>query len=192
LPDGPTTAPGNLYFIPALDLLRIGSELALDQQDLATAKLWLDCCERWLEWSGTLIGRPEWHLTRARYEHIAGNLERARERAEQALHVASEPRQPLALLATQRLLGELATASNELEMAGQHLQESLALADASQITDPESSRYALGCIQLQGTSGKMAATDGRQILLQSGFTFPWQEDLLLPQGQNHPPHLQVQ
>ena len=55
-----------------------------------------------------------------------------------------------------------------------------ALADAYQATDPESSRYALGCIQLQGKSGKIAATDGRQILLQSDFTFPWEDDVLVP------------
>jgi DNA polymerase sliding clamp subunit (PCNA homolog) len=54
-----------------------------------------------------------------------------------------------------------------------------ALHDASQCTDPYSSRYALGCIQLRGTSGRLAATDGKQLLLHSGFTFDVSEDVLV-------------
>ena len=55
-----------------------------------------------------------------------------------------------------------------------------ALRDAIEISDPESSRYALGCLQLSGSSGKMSATDGRQLLVQSGYQFPWPGDLLVP------------
>ena len=55
-----------------------------------------------------------------------------------------------------------------------------ALADARATTDSESTRYALGCIQLRGDVGKVVATDGRQLLLQAGFTFPWNGDVLLP------------
>src|SRR5690606_2701388 len=51
------------------------------------------------------------------------------------------------------------------------------LVDAVETTDQESSRYALGCLQLRGARGGIAATDGRQLLLQSGFQFPWEEDL---------------
>ena len=56
----------------------------------------------------------------------------------------------------------------------------VALRDASQTSDSESSRYALGHIQLRGNHGEIAATDGRQLLLQGGFSFPWQENLLIP------------
>ena len=52
------------------------------------------------------------------------------ERANQALALASAPRQPLALLATHRLLGELATDRGDFDGARQHLVEALALADA--------------------------------------------------------------
>ncbi len=55
-----------------------------------------------------------------------------------------------------------------------------ALHDAMQTTDPESCRYALSCVQLRGTDGDMAATDGRQLLIQNGFKFPWQDDVLIP------------
>ncbi len=55
-----------------------------------------------------------------------------------------------------------------------------ALADATATTDAESSRYALCCIQLSGPAGKIVATDGRQLLVQRGFEFPWEEELLVP------------
>jgi hypothetical protein len=40
-------------------------------------------------------------------------------------------------------------------------------------------RYALNCIQLQGSKASLAATDGRQLLIQSGLHWPFEEDLLL-------------
>jgi hypothetical protein len=54
-----------------------------------------------------------------------------------------------------------------------------ALAQATETGDPDSQRYALGCIQLEGTRGQIVATDGRQALVQSGFRFPWESDLLI-------------
>ena len=54
-----------------------------------------------------------------------------------------------------------------------------ALADAQACTDPTSTRYALGCIQLRGQSGQLAATDGRQLLLQSGYTFGFPDEVLV-------------
>ena len=55
-----------------------------------------------------------------------------------------------------------------------------ALADASATTDPDSLRYALGCVQLHGDHGSVIATDGRQLLAEDGFSFPWDGELLLP------------
>ena len=55
-----------------------------------------------------------------------------------------------------------------------------ALADASETTDSESTRYALGCINLRGPAGSLAATNGRQLLVQNGFRFPWKDDVLVP------------
>ena len=40
-------------------------------------------------------------------------------------------------------------------------------------------RYALNCIQLQGSKASLAATDGRQLLIQTGLHWPFEEDLLL-------------
>jgi hypothetical protein len=58
-----------------------------------------------------------------------------------------------------------------------------ALADATDTTDSESSRYALGCVCLRGESGSIVATDGRQLLVQRGCEFPWAGDLLIPASQ---------
>ena len=55
-----------------------------------------------------------------------------------------------------------------------------ALREAVATADREATRYALGCICLKGNAGKIAATDGRQLLVQSGYQFPWNEDLLIP------------
>jgi hypothetical protein len=55
-----------------------------------------------------------------------------------------------------------------------------AISDASDTTDPGSLRYALGHLLADGTRGTLTATDGRQLLVQSGFTFPWTEKLLIP------------
>jgi hypothetical protein len=55
-----------------------------------------------------------------------------------------------------------------------------ALRDAAATTDQQPHRFALSCVQLSGTSGKVIATDGQQALVQSGFTFPWTDDLLVP------------
>ena len=54
---------------------------------------------------------------------------------------------------------------------------------ASETIDPESVRFALGRVQVRGKSGSLVATDGRQCLVQSGFTFPWEEDILVPKTQ---------
>jgi hypothetical protein len=35
-------------------------------------------------------------------------------------------------------------------------------------------------VQLRGKSGSVVGTDGRQLFLQSGFAFPWEDDLLVP------------
>jgi hypothetical protein len=55
-----------------------------------------------------------------------------------------------------------------------------ALGDAVTCTDEESKRYALGCLQLCGGSGRIEATDGRQALVQTGYRFAWEENLLVP------------
>jgi hypothetical protein len=76
-----------------------------------------------------VLGRAEGALGWAEYHRAAGDLAEAREHATAALTHASAPRQPLALLATHRLLGELTTASGQHDEAAAHLAEALALAE---------------------------------------------------------------
>ena len=54
-----------------------------------------------------------------------------------------------------------------------------ALAEAAATCTEDSARYALDCIQLRGTVHKIVATDGHQLLVRSGFGFPWDGDLLI-------------
>ncbi|HEX5504280.1 MAG TPA: AAA family ATPase, partial [Thermomicrobiales bacterium] len=130
LPDGPTTEPGGTIFIPTLPLQRLAAALALDASDLPAARAWLETHDRWLDWGAVVLGRAEGALGWADYHRAAGDLARAREYATAALAHAAEPRQPLALLAARRALGELATQANRHAEAAMHLADALALADA--------------------------------------------------------------
>lgn len=55
-----------------------------------------------------------------------------------------------------------------------------ALDEAMQIPTGNTGRLSLTCIQLRGKQGDVVATDGRQLLIQSGFQFPWKDALLVP------------
>ncbi len=129
LPEGPQTGPGTLSLSRGLALTRLAAALALDDNDLATAKAWLDAHDRWLDWSGAVLGQSEGQGLWAQYYRQAGDMDEAREHAERALAHATEPRQPLALLAAHRLLGELDTEAGRIEGAAAHLDASLTLAD---------------------------------------------------------------
>ncbi len=67
--------------------------------------------------------------------------------------------------------------SQELATNPPHLLK--ALQDAVATVESNSTRFSLDCVQLSGTSGTMAATDSRQLLVQTGFQFPWREELLM-------------
>lgn len=54
-----------------------------------------------------------------------------------------------------------------------------ALGDAGQSVATDVTRYALDKIQLRGSHGAVVGTDGRQLLVQKGFEFPWKEDVLI-------------
>jgi DNA-binding CsgD family transcriptional regulator len=129
-PGGPSTEPGEGDIYYTLPLQRLAVELSLESGDLASAWEWLEAHDRWLTWSGAVLGLSEAQQLRARYELASGNLEVAYRRAEQALALASEPRQPLALLAGHRLLSELNNAIGRSKAADEHLRAALELADA--------------------------------------------------------------
>jgi DNA-binding CsgD family transcriptional regulator len=130
LPDTESAIPGSLAPHVTPQCQEIAAALALDAGDLPAACAWLEAHDRWLAWSGAVLGQAEGALGWAAYHRAAGDLSQARQYAEQALAYASAPRQPLALLAAHRLLGELATAACQYAEATTHLDAALALGDA--------------------------------------------------------------
>ncbi len=52
--------------------------------------------------------------------------------------------------------------------------------DAVRTAAPDAVRYALNRLQLRGAAGAIVGTDGHQLLMQTGFAWPWREDLLVP------------
>jgi len=131
LPMGSATAPGTVWpFDVVTAVHRIAAALALEEGDMPSARAWLEAHDRWLAWSGAVLGQSEGQLLWAQYHRAAGNPLLAHEHATQALTYASEPRQPLGLLAAHRLLGELETDAGRYEDAATHLTTSLALTDS--------------------------------------------------------------
>jgi ATP/maltotriose-dependent transcriptional regulator MalT len=130
LPDGPAIEPGDCIFVNAIELQRVAVALALDAGDLASASAWLKAHDRWLAWAGAVLGLADGQLAWAAYCRTAGDDNQARAHAERAITCATEPRQPLALVAAHRLLGELDTDAGFFDDAARHLDASLRLADA--------------------------------------------------------------
>jgi tetratricopeptide (TPR) repeat protein len=117
-------------FKPATELLRLAASLSLDAAAMPDARAWLDAHDRWLAWGGAVLGLSEGQALWARYHRQAGDMIQAREHAERALTHATEPRQPLALLAAHRLLGELDADTGRYDDSTRHLDASLHLATA--------------------------------------------------------------
>jgi hypothetical protein len=55
-----------------------------------------------------------------------------------------------------------------------------AVHEAGRTAARDAARYALGRVQLKGATGQVIGTDGKQALVQGGFTFPFAEDYLVP------------
>ncbi|HET8629857.1 MAG TPA: AAA family ATPase [Thermomicrobiales bacterium] len=162
LPAGAATAPEDgarhCDFPRAARLLREAAALALDAGDLPTARAWLACHDRWLAWSGAVLGRAEGALGWAEYHRAAGDLALAQEHAAAALAHATDPRQPLALLAAHRLLGELAAQAGRHAEAATHLAEALALADACE-APYERALTLLALAELRAVTGGREAAE---------------------------------
>jgi ATP/maltotriose-dependent transcriptional regulator MalT len=160
-PAGPETEPGDVLLQLGLCVQREAVALALDAGDLPGAKAWLAAHDRWLAWSGAVLGQSEGQALWARYYRQMGDLEQARVRAERALAHATEPRQPLALLAAHRLLGELDTDAGAHDAAQTHLDAALALTDACQ-APYERALTLIALAELRAATG--ASADARALL----------------------------
>jgi ATP/maltotriose-dependent transcriptional regulator MalT len=129
LPLGAASDPTATVALCAFDLARLAAALAIDGGELAMAQAWLDAHDRWLAASGRVLGAAEGQILWARCYQRAGDLARATAYGQAALARATAPRQPVALLASYRILGELATAEGHLTQAEQNLTAALDLAN---------------------------------------------------------------
>jgi DNA-binding CsgD family transcriptional regulator/tetratricopeptide (TPR) repeat protein len=133
LPEGPASEPGNSYFLTSFDALALAAHLCFDANDLDQSRAWITTRDRWLEWSGASLWKAENLLLWAQFHLAEGNETAARDTAERALRQASDPRQPIVLIAIRRFLGELATRTGDLDAAETHLRQSLEWAEVCQI-----------------------------------------------------------
>jgi hypothetical protein len=74
------------------------------------------------------------------------------------------------------LLPPPTSVSGAVEMSPEFLP---ALAEAARTASREVGRRSLSQVLLR-RDGSLVGTDGRQLLVQGGFSFPWDEDLLIP------------
>jgi hypothetical protein len=132
LPAGPETVPGTVRFHHSMAMQRIAIARALHAGDQTTARAWLEAHDRWLAWSGAALGRSEGAALWTAYYRDTGDRSTAYQHAASALTFATNPRQPVALLAAHRLLGILDTDARRCDSAQTHLDAALALADACQ------------------------------------------------------------
>jgi hypothetical protein len=68
----------------------------------------------------------------------------------------------------------------EVDFTGNPPELLVALKEAARTCDHSSTRYALSCIQLRGEAGEVVATDSHQLLVEGGFQFPWDDNVLIP------------
>jgi DNA-binding CsgD family transcriptional regulator len=162
-PAGPSTEPGDSLFLESQMLQRLAVGLALDGGDLTLARAWLEAHDRWLSWSGAVRGRAESALLWAQYHAAAGSAP-ARQQGEQALVLASDPRQPLVLIAAHRFLGQLDSADRRFADAEVHLDVSLALADAC-AAPFERALTLLVLAELRAAQGRVA--EARELLAEA-------------------------
>ncbi len=156
LPYGPATEPGGAVFLDALLLQRLAAELSMDRSDLSGARAWLEAHDRWLAWSRSVLGESEGWAAWARYHRAAGDLDRARSAAAQAVRCAERPPQPLARLEALRLDGELALESGDPIRAESSLTEALALTEAC-AAPYERALTFLSLAELRAATGHPAA-----------------------------------
>lgn len=127
LPDGPKQVFGSRFFQESLLFQRVASALSISDGQLENAEAWLEAHDSWLAASGSGLGASDGKLAWARYHLATGDLDAALVSATHSLGLAGSPRQPLALVRADRLLGEIETIRGRFLVAEQHLNAALDL-----------------------------------------------------------------
>jgi DNA-binding CsgD family transcriptional regulator len=128
-PAGPDTAPDDAA-LDTVSLRSLAVVLSLDAGEQPAARRWLESFDAWLGWSGSVLGQSDACLGWSAYHRSMGDLDAARVWATRALDAAGSPRQPLALLAAHRVLGELDLLEARLPEADARFDAALSLAGA--------------------------------------------------------------
>jgi DNA-binding CsgD family transcriptional regulator len=164
LPNAPSIEPGASLFIWDITAMsHLATQPGFEHTDLEVALVWLTAFDRSLDRSGAVLGRAENAALWAQYHQAAGDLALARERAQQALAFASEPRQPFALIAAHRVMGQVGAAEGLYVEAEQHLRESRELSEAC-AAPYERALALLALAELRATQGKR--NDARELLAE--------------------------
>jgi DNA-binding CsgD family transcriptional regulator len=121
LPRGEASQPEDALFPYAMETLRTATWLSLNADDTERATRWLATHDAWLNWSSAIRGKAESATLHSQILHAAGQIDQAAESARRAVELASEPRQPLALVEAQLALGRIALAQGETADAEQIL-----------------------------------------------------------------------
>ena len=129
----PDPKPGCHFYRPTILAQQLAIQIELAEGNLGRAKSRLVAYDHWHDWSEGVVGMAEGHLLWARYLLLAGDRQRSRNHAERALRSASEPRQPLVLIAAHRLLGKLSTLQHDFVAAKDHLTSAAKIARACRV-----------------------------------------------------------
>ncbi len=159
LPQGHGTQPGNFYYYSTLRIQRAAALLALNEGKPSEALAWINAREEWLAWANRVLDRADNLLLRSAYLQATGNKDLALDEARMALSLASEPRQPVALLAAHRMIGDLETEAGHYPQATEHLGEAMALAEACNAPN-EIALTQLSLARLMASTGKDVAMRG--------------------------------
>ncbi len=131
-PNGPerSTKHSRFWFAQALEIQRTAAHLAMDQDDLDTARTWIDAHQAWIEWSDSVRSQSDHAFMESRFCLLAGDKQRAADIGANAVRHAENPRQPVALLRAHRAHGEALTSLDDHDAAAAGLTQSLDLANA--------------------------------------------------------------
>jgi DNA-binding CsgD family transcriptional regulator/tetratricopeptide (TPR) repeat protein len=169
LPNGPDTEPGSAVLFDALLLQRLAAHRCLEQGEVENARRWLIANDRWLAWSGALLGQAENQIGWATFHQRAGHPSDAQRCIEAAVRAAESPRQPLGLLTALRLRGELARERGDRQSAERDLAAALAIAEQGELPFERAQTLALlATVQTSPTAATAMLAEARGIAAQLG------------------------